>query len=251
MRIALISDIHGNTAALRAVLDDIMNHDVDTTVCLGDIAATGPDPSGAVDIIADLGGLVVRGNTDEDMLAVPKWWHDPAAVGAPASAIPIAEIGVWCASQLSAEQQEFLDELPLTTEVDLGEAGALLAFHGSPRLVNDNIIASTPVPDVAEMLQGTTQSLLAGGHTHVPMLRRHGSQTIVNPGSVGAPFAGYSNAGDDDIASHAAYALITTHGSAMDIDLRQVPVSRDDLETMVQASGMPQGEWWLDRRTGT
>ncbi|VAW06886.1 hypothetical protein MNBD_ACTINO02-112 [hydrothermal vent metagenome] len=250
MRIALISDIHGNTVALRTVLDDIEKHAADTIVCLGDIAATGPDPAGAVELITDLGGPVVRGNTDEDMLAVPEWWHDPATVGAPASALPIAEIGVWCAGQLSDQHQEFLRGLPLTTEVDLGD-GALLGFHGSPRLVNDNIIASTPVPDVAEMLQGVTQRLLAGGHTHVPMVRRHGSQTIVNPGSVGAPFAGYSDGGDDDIASHAAYALITTNGNAMNIELRQVPVDRGELVQMVEASDMPRGEWWLDRRTGS
>ncbi len=250
MRIALISDIHGNTVALRTVLDDIMDHDVDAVVCLGDIAATGPDPAGAIELVADLDCRVVTGNTDLDMLAVPEWWHDPTTVGAPASALPIAEIGVWCASQLSTEHQEFLRGLPLTTEVDLGD-GALLAFHGSPRLVNDNIIATTPVADVAEMLQGTTQRLLAGGHTHVPMVRRQGSQTIINPGSVGAPFAGYSDAGDDDIASHAAYAVVTTRGSAMDIDLRQVPVDRAELVAMVETSDMPWGEWWLDRRAGS
>ncbi len=251
MRIALISDIHGNTVALQTVLNDIMNHDVDTIVCLGDIVATGPDPTGTIDLVADLDCPVVTGNTDIDMLAVPDWWHDPAAVGAPASALPIAEIGVWCASQLSDQHRNFLAGLPVTTEVDLGDAGALLAFHGSPRLVNDNIIASTPVPDVAEMLKGTTQPLLAGGHTHVPMLRRHGSQTIINPGSVGAPFAGYSDAGDDDIASHAAYAVVTTRGSAMDIDLRQVPVDHAELVAMVEAGDMPWGEWWLDRRAGS
>jgi predicted phosphodiesterase len=64
MRIGLISDIHGNTVALDAVLTDMNRYRTDVTVCLGDIAAGGPDPGGAVDRIAELGCVAVQGNTD-------------------------------------------------------------------------------------------------------------------------------------------------------------------------------------------
>ena len=101
MRVGLISDIHGNTVALDAVLDDISQCDVDLVVCLGDIAANGPDPAGAVDRIAEFGCPVVMGNTDADMVRVPDWWHDPGPVGVPEATQRVVEISLWRASQLS------------------------------------------------------------------------------------------------------------------------------------------------------
>ena len=65
MRTALIADIHGNLVALDAVLSDIERRRVDRVVCLGDVAATGPQPCEAIDRIAEIGCDVVMGNTDE------------------------------------------------------------------------------------------------------------------------------------------------------------------------------------------
>lgn len=249
MRIALVSDIHGNTVALNAVLDEIALSRIDVIVCLGDLAANGPDPAGAVDRIAELGCQVAMGNTDTDMVDVPDWWRDPAAAGAPESAHPIAEIGLWCAAQLTDEHRRFLAGLPGIVGVDLGEAGRFLGFHGSPRSATDIITNTTPPDDeLGEMLNGADQAVLAGGHTHVPMVRRHHTQTIINPGSVGLPFAAYGYAGQVPVLDHAAYALLTIDGPAMSIELRQVRVDKDTLSRHVEASGMPHGAWWLGLR---
>ena len=248
MRVGLISDIHGNTVALDAILDDIARCGGDVVVCLGDLAANGPDPAGAVDRIAELACPVVMGNTDADLVNIPDWWRDPASVGAPESARCAVEISLWCAGRLTEDHRRFLAGLPQTIEVDLGVAGRLLGFHGSPLSATDIITATTPSEELDGMLGGADQTILAGGHTHVPMVRRHHTQTIINPGSVGLPFAAYGHAGDVAVLDHAAYALVAADGPAVSIELRQVPIDWDALSRQVEASGMPHGAWWLGLR---
>src|SRR5690606_34163426 len=65
MKIAFISDIHGNSYALRAVLEDISKRNVDQICVLGDLCYRGPDPKGALDLIRSLNAQVIKGNADE------------------------------------------------------------------------------------------------------------------------------------------------------------------------------------------
>jgi len=249
MRVALISDVHGNATALRCALDDLSGQDVDVVVCLGDLAANGPSPGLCVELISKLGCAVVLGNTDADMLEVPSWWRDPASVGAPATAERIVTISAWCADQLNSQHQGFLAGLPDTVELDLGSRHRVLAFHGSPRSPTDSVTASTTEDQLAQMIGGTSHEVLAGGHTHVPLVRRDRHQTIVNPGSIGLPFAEYGYAGDVQILDHAAYGIIDTSSGLLSIELRQVAIDRSALTDEVRDSDMPYGEWWLGMRS--
>lgn len=248
MRVALISDIHGNTVALDAVLNDMSRARPDVIVCLGDIAAGGPDPGGAVDRIAELGCVAVQGNTDAGMVDMPAWWRDPASIGLPAPALPGLEVSVWSAEQLSHEQRNYLDALPGTSLVEFGSASEILAFHGSPRSADEIIMATTPADELDAMLDGAIVSILAGGHTHVPLVRRHGNQTLLNPGSVGMPFAEYGYAGGVAVLPHAAYAMVTAVSNEVNIELRQVLVDHAALEGSVASSEMPHADWWLGLR---
>lgn len=246
MRIALISDIHGNTVALDAVLADMGTPDV--VVCLGDIAAGGPDPGGAIDRIAELGAISVQGNTDAGMVDMPEWWTRPSLMDLPEAAAPGMEVCVWGTEQLTQAQIGYLDALPITAEIDLGAAGDLLAFHGSPRSYEDFIAAWTPDDELQPMLAGSTHTVLAGGHTHVPLVRRHGAQTIVNPGSVGMPFAEYGFAGGVAVANHAAYGVVAVEGGELNLQLRRVAVDAAALADSISRSKMPRGDWWLELR---
>jgi hypothetical protein len=80
-------------------------------------------------------------------------------------------------------------------------------------------------------------------------VRRHGVQTVVNPGSVGRPFAEYGYAGGVAVLAHAAYAVVTATLGEVSIELRQVAVDQAALEASVAKSGMPRAEWWLDSIT--
>jgi predicted phosphodiesterase len=250
MRIALLADIHGNTVALDAVLADLERHRADRVVCLGDIAAGGPDPGGAIDRLIEIGAVAVQGNTDAGMVEMPGWWLDPASIGLPDAAVPIVEISVWTAHQLSTDHRRYLRDLPPTFTLNLGQPGEMLAFHGSPTSPDDIITATTPAEDIDRMLGGANAAVLAGGHTHVPLVRRHGTQTFVNPGSVGMPFADYGYAGGVGVLDHAAYAIVETIGQEITISLHQVAVDPSALASSVTQSVMPHGDWWLQLRRG-
>lgn len=249
MRVALIADIHGNATALRSVLEDIAFLGVDSVVCLGDLAASGPEPGSAIDMIRELECPVVVGNTDEAMLDVPEWWRDTASVGAPETAQRIVAVSAWCADQLDSGHLEFLAGLPGTLEIDFGDAGRLLCFHGSPRSSTDVITDETPPNEVVEMMDGSPHRFLAGGHTHLPLVRRFGDQTIINPGSVGLPFAEYGFAGEVPVMNHAAYAVVVVTAAEVSVEFREVPVDMDALARAVRSSGMPHGDWWLGLRS--
>lgn len=246
MDIALISDIHGNTVALDAVVADMGTPDV--VVCLGDIAAGGPDPGGAIDRIEELGAIAVQGNTDAGMVDMPEWWKRPSLIGLPEAAIPGMEICVWGAEQLGPDQVQYLATLPPTAEVSMGAAGDLLAFHGSPRSYDDFMAAWTPGDEVETMLMGSHHTVLAGGHTHVPLVRMHGAQTILNPGSVGMPFAEYGFSGGVAVADHAAYAVVSVEGGRFNVELRRVAVDAAALVESVRRSDMPHADTWLAAR---
>lgn len=249
MNVALLSDIHGNTVALDAVLEDMRQFRPDIVVCLGDIAAGGPDPGGAIDRLVSLDCIAVQGNTDAGMVDMPTWWRDPSSINLPDDALPGMEITVWSAEQLTPPQRGYLAGLPLTSVVDLGDAGEMLAFHGSPHSADDLITATTSSDELDRLLAGHNSAWLVGGHTHVPLVRVHRGRTIANPGSVGMPFAEYGYAGGVPVLRHAAYAMVSASDGVAGIELRQIEVDADAMVASVHRNGMPNAEWWLQVRS--
>ncbi|HZJ48500.1 MAG TPA: hypothetical protein VFD97_05635, partial [Acidimicrobiia bacterium] len=155
----------------------------------------------------------------------------------------------WCADQLDSGHRELLAGLPSTLEVDLGDAGRVLCFHGSPRSPTDVITDETPPNEVAEAMHGSSHRFLAGGHAHVPLVRPFGDQTIIDPGSVGMPFASYGFAGEVPVMNHAAYAVVAATAADVSVEFREVPLDVDALARAVRSSGMPHVEWWLGFRS--
>lgn len=246
MRIALLADLHGNTVALDAVLAAV--GEVDVLLFLGDLAAGGPDPAGAVARVAGLDAVSVRGNTDEDLVEPPAWWADPVAAGVSEGAQRLAAVCTWGAQQLAEEHERYLASLPATAEVPLGDAGRLLAFHGSPTGLRDVLLPTTPQEELVAVLGGAGQEVLVGGHTHVPMLRQHLEQTLINPGSVGAPFCEYGSSGDVAVAAYAAYAVLEVSGTDWNVEFRRAAVDTNRLRDHALHSGMPHADWWLALR---
>ncbi len=251
MRVALISDIHGNTVALDAVLSSMQSDPPDRIVCLGDVAAGGPDPTGAIERLIAIGCETVQGNTDAGLVTMPDWWRDPASIGLPEQAFPGMDITVWSSEQLHSDHRHYLDALPLTSRVELGTAGSMLAFHGSPRSADDYISATTKAEDLDQMFAGHSENWLVGGHTHVPLIRSYGTRTIANPGSVGMPFVDYGYAGGVPVLAHAAYGMLSTTADRVRFELRQVAVDQERLRQQVERSDMPHAEWWLGIRQST
>lgn len=238
MKIAIISDIHGNLVALKAVLVALTSAAPDQIVCLGDVVVTGPQPREALARVQELDCPMVMGNTDEWVLS-----PTPFVIHSEADQI-LYDIELWGAKQMTAADRAFILTFRLTIELDLGNGRSLLCCHGSPRNNKEVILAATPDEELAEKLGGQRAAVMAGGHTHTPLLRRFQDSFILNPGSVGLPFFSTPD-GRRVNPAWAEYALVTVENGRLNINLRRVPYSLDALRTAVAQSDMPHPNAYL------
>ena len=229
MRIAILSDIHGNLVALDAVLADARRELADQFVCLGDVAGNGPQPRQVIQRVHELGCPVVRGNTDEWFL-VPQTF-DPNSE----KERRVMDMLHWGIEQFSPADVEFIQTFQPHAEIALENNATLLCFHGSPQSNTDALLAATPDDDLARMLGAYHATVMAGGHTHTQMLRRYKDMMIINPGSIGLPLV--RNAWGE-------YALIEIREGRLAVEFRRVPFDLSALLQSARESGMPQFEWW-------
>lgn len=224
MRIAIIADIHGNLVALETVARSIADDAVDQIVCLGDVAATGPQPREAIARLRERGCRCVMGNADAELLqpipmpeeAEPRW----------------LAIDRWCAAQLVADDLAFLRSFPPTALLDLGAGHTVLALHGSPQSFDDENTVSTSDDAVQRYLSGKAATDDAGGHTHTPYVRPVRDGWLLNPGSVGLR------------PPSACYALVESSPAGLSVTLRALPLDVDAVLAAKRSSGMPEYDWW-------
>ena len=212
MRVALISDIHGNLMAFDAVLAELRREEVDGIVCLGDVAI-GPQPCETLDRLADLGCPVVVGNWDLAMLdgmPDPKTDIDQMLV----------EIGAFWAGSLREHDRAFMRTFVPSLTLELDPGISMLCFHGSPRSPDDFVFATTPDEELAMMLGSARAHVLAGGHSHVQLFRRLAGSVLVNPGSVGLAFWSWWPH-RVTIAPWAEYGIVEWTGGRLRVDLRR------------------------------
>jgi predicted phosphodiesterase len=245
MQLAVVSDIHGNLVALEAVVAALAAEGVTEVVCLGDVAVFGPQPMQTLARLRQLDWPVVMGNTDAWLLEPkPHPKRDE-------NSQRITEIDMWAAEQLTAEDKATIVTFQPVIERPLGEGMTLLAYHGSPRSYNDVIRATTPDEELAGFFEGYQVTVMAGGHTHTPLVRRWASSFVLNPGSVGLPWQEVAS-GESINPAWAEYALLGWENGSLAISLRRVPYDFNALIQVVRDSGMPHLEWWLrDWRPGS
>ncbi|HTC04680.1 MAG TPA: metallophosphoesterase family protein [Xanthobacteraceae bacterium] len=197
MRLALISDIHANLEALEATFYDIAAHAIDRIVCLGDIVGYNNDAAACVALIRGADCVCVAGNHDLAVCGRITTRKFPSAA---------ARAVAWTREQLSDDDLDFLDGLPLKANI----AGRVIAVHGalhpetgceSVRLDNDK---QRKLSFEALMIHPSGARICAFGHTHhagVYELRSSGvaahsdayvslrddAYYLINPGTVGEP----------------------------------------------------------------
>lgn len=234
MRIGLISDIHGNLFALEAVLAELDREKLDDLICLGDVAALGPEPGAVLARLRALRCPVVMGNTDAWLLSPPTTVADEID----------RVLTPWCIAQFSDADLAYIRAFPPTIEQPLDAGRTLLCFHGSPRSYDDVILSTTPDDTLDGVLGDTRAAILVGGHTHLQMLRRHGDTHLINAGSVGLPGVGPAAAQRNRHVRWAEYAIVEVEGERLDISLRRTPLDIDQMVARARASGMPAVDWW-------
>jgi predicted phosphodiesterase len=233
--VAILSDIHANVVALEAVLADLDELGIEQVVCLGDVAATGPAPEQVVSLLRERNWRFVRGNCDEAMVRIAAGEAKP-----PEDEHDI--IDHWCVSRLSEDEIAFLAGFEPVVEIDL-DGVPVCCYHGSPRSNLDETLAATGDGDLSEWFNGYDAAIFAGGHTHIPMVRRYRESLVINPGSVGLPFIDMAD-GTSINPLWAENAIVSHHRGVLGVELRRSMVDLDDVLQMVNDSEMPHRSWW-------
>ena len=219
MRVAAISDIHGNLPALEAVIGDIEREQVDVIVVAGD-SFSGPWPSEVLDLLAEVGALAVHGNADRlDVIR--------AADGA---------LGDWNEARLGEAQLAVAAAWPLTMELDIDGLGNVLVCHATPYSDEPIYTRITPDDELVELLGPVDADALVCGHTHMQYDRLLSSGLrVVNPGSVGLPYEGQPGAywallGPDVELRRTEYDVVATVAAMRELRL---PVREEQLMQLV------------------
>jgi predicted phosphodiesterase len=186
MRVAALSDLHGNLAALDAVLADVAEAGVDTLVFTGDVAL-GPFPDATIERLMELGlpARFVRGNCDRELVAafdatpVEESLHDASWEAAVA----------WAAGRMSAAQRDFLARFEPSFTLAVDGLGPALFCHATPRSDEEIVTPLTPPAVLEPILDGVPEATVVVGHTHAQFDLAVGGTRLVNPGSVGMPNA--------------------------------------------------------------
>jgi predicted phosphodiesterase len=232
MRVGVISDIHGNAAALETVLEALEDERLDAVWCLGDLVGYGPEPNRCCELVAHRADLSLVGNHDLGVLGtIPLDEFSPDAAAA----------ARWTETVLTDYSRSYLESLRPEARVD----GAEL-FHASPRDPVWDYVLSEPV--ARESLEMTEAPVIMVGHSHVPlaMLLENGrangglapggheadlarGRWLLNPGSVGQPR-------DND--PRAAFLILDFEENRATFMRAEYPVERTQSE--IRAQGLPE-----------
>jgi putative phosphoesterase len=230
LRLALISDIHGNVAALEAALADVEKQSPDRIVILGDLVLNGPRPTESIDRVRELeaaGALVIAGNADiavadGDYTAAFPWLEE-----VPAGHRAAAE---WARDELSEEQLEYLRRLPAERRLTSG-GELILACHASPGSQTSGLPADLDAALTVQRVTRTDARVICCGHTHVADVRELGRKLVVNPGSCGYAFDGTPDA---------CWGLLTMdEGNDPEAELYRVEYDATAAAEEVSARGLP------------
>jgi putative phosphoesterase len=229
-RVAILSDVHGNAAALEEVRKAIRKERPDAVMIAGDLVLNGPEPSAAVDAVRELeaeGAIVVQGNTDVavadfDYSAAFPWLTD----GVPDTFRAAAE---WAHDELGDDRLAWLRRLPSERRLRL-EDTMLLACHASPGSQTQGFDQALDPSVILERASRTDARVICCGHTHLPEVRDLGWKLIVNGGSAGYIFDGDATA---------SWALVTVDEDDVTAEIRRTPFDALAVSNAISARGLP------------
>jgi putative phosphoesterase len=239
-RLAVLSDIHGNLWALKAVLEDAQSEGVDALVNLGDVLSGPLDPSGTADLLMSIELPTVAGNHERQLLACE------AAKGGPSDQFAF--------EHTTELQRDWLRGLPRTMVVP----GGVFLCHGTPTSDTTSFLEDVSAErlaltrlDVIEARAGAIpQPLLLCGHSHVPRMQAlSGGRLVVNPGSVGlqAYTADFPSPHVVECGSpHARYAVCERTPRGWSVSLRCVEYDAAPAAALARRNGREDWGRWLE-----
>ena len=213
MKLAVLSDVHGNFRALEAVLLDAKALGVDHILFLGDLVFMGLDPQPCFDLLMANKPLVtIKGNTESNIEGIKsvnpkdeqeKQWR---------KFVRYTDI------RLKPESKAIMKGWPIVQRGEIGQ-DPFIFCHGSPYSYNEPITENIdPTSELYTKLMAEDASVILCGHTHIPADFMLGDKRIINPGAVGYSF-------DGDL--RASYAFLDIHSNKINATIRRIEYERE------------------------
>jgi len=216
MRIVIFSDVHGNVAALQAVLAAIRREAApDALFVAGDLVLLGPRPAEALALLRSLDGArFVKGNTDQYLI---DYGDDVEDV-------------LFARARLAADDLAFVAALPFEQRLEIAPGHELLVVHANPRDLEQPITPDGDAAQLRPLLEGVSAEVVAFGHYHVPFVRALDRWTLVDVASVGLPRDG---------DQRAVYATLTWERGSWQVEHHRVPFDIEAVARDYAAVGYP------------
>ncbi|MEH7013749.1 metallophosphoesterase family protein [Neobacillus niacini] len=228
MKIAFISDIHGNAIALEAVLEDIKKQGIDKIYVLGDICYRGPEPKRSLDLVRSLHTEVIKGNADE-------WVVRGVREGEVADKV----LGLmnherqWIVEQLEPSDIDYLESLPAQLNISIEDV-EISAFHATPTSLFDIVLPNADDNQIETVLmQAQEAQVYVYAHIHKPYIRYLNGKVIMNIGSVGLPFDGLAKA---------SYGLVEIEDGHLKTSIRRVGYELERVVKLYHELNYPNAE---------
>lgn len=249
MRVAILSDIHGNCVAFDKVLKDLEQDLVDRVVCLGDAIQGGPQPAQVVARLRELGCPVVMGNADAWLLTGEETGSEAIS---DERRLIMDEVRIWSLAQLSATDRSFIQAFKPTIKLEMDANHKLLCFHGSPASFDDVILPDMSQEEIFKYLGGYDAHVMSGGHTHVQYVRRLSSDArfFFNPGSIGFAYSHHQPDENFQADPWAEYAVLTSEVERLALEFRRVPFDVAELIAVYRSSGRPHSDSAISQYSG-
>ena len=212
MKIALLSDIHGNHYALEAVLESVARQNISSLIVLGDMVGYYYKPDVVLRMLRDFQTFWIRGNHEVILKGLRDKVLNPEVVRMKyGSGASIA------LEKLSSDQIDMLVRLPDSRHLEI-EGVSFTLCHGSPFDPNRYVYPDASTALLAECTSAVKSDFLLMGHTHYPFSNAQSGVVIVNPGSVGQP---------RDQSAGASWAVIDTENKS--VVFKQTPYPTSEL----------------------
>jgi len=239
MRVAVISDVHGNLIALDAVLQDLQREQIDQLVALGDMIQSGPQPTEVVQRLRELDCPVVMGNSDSWLLSGVETGNESIPEERLRKLHVVRE---WSLASLSAADRAFIESFTPTVHLDFSHKHRFLGFHGSPTNFDGFIFPHTPEAEFHSLLMPYADHILAGGHVHLPFVRRIADSFFFNPGSVGVAYNHEQDEASFRLDPWAEYAILSVEDDHLGLEFCRVPIDVRELVRVYRDSSRPFAE---------
>jgi putative phosphoesterase len=227
VRLAVISDIHGNLHALQAVWADLQTQVPDAVMCLGDLVGYGAFPNEVIDFVRQHDVPVLMGNYDDgvgfDRDDCGCVYKDPVDDARGHQSL------LWTREHVTPERKAYLRGLPFDRR-EIYDGRQVLFVHGSPRKINEYLYEDRPESVFLNVARVANANILSFGHTHLPYQKQVERTLFVNAGSVGKPKDGDPRAG----------YVVADMGAQLDIRLRRVEYDVAAAAQAVRQSGLPE-----------